>query len=217
VYTACMLKNVGTVRLIDASLPASNLMSHCTSLETQISWSQQGQPGIPGPQGPKGDTGGTGAAGPQGPKGDTGTQGSKGDPGPHGDPGPQGPPGATGPQGPPGQGGTSGSFDQLDGVPCTLPEGAGTASVSFNDAGASSITCAPNQGQTNGVAVDNPLFNNTFATPVHWGTTPCGGSVGFSLSTSPAGSEDWMEGFVNCSSGATVTLSGDPGRCERER
>ena len=29
VYTACMLKNVGTVRLIDKSLPAGNLMSHC--------------------------------------------------------------------------------------------------------------------------------------------------------------------------------------------
>ena len=33
VYSGCMLKNVGTVRLIDPSLPASNCMSHCSSLE----------------------------------------------------------------------------------------------------------------------------------------------------------------------------------------
>jgi hypothetical protein len=78
VYTACMLKNVGTVRLIDPSLPASSLMSHCTSLETQITWNQQGQPG---PQGP------AGAAGPAGPAGPVG---------PQGDPGPQGPPGKDG-------------------------------------------------------------------------------------------------------------------------
>lgn len=51
VYNACMLKNVGTIRLIDRSLPSSNLMSHCTSLETQVSWNQKGQPG---PQGPPG-------------------------------------------------------------------------------------------------------------------------------------------------------------------
>ncbi|MGZ6637135.1 MAG: hypothetical protein ACXVII_30010, partial [Solirubrobacteraceae bacterium] len=60
VYTACVLKNVGTIRLIDPSLPSSNLMGHCTSLETQISWNQQGQAGAAGPQGPKGDTGAVG-------------------------------------------------------------------------------------------------------------------------------------------------------------
>ncbi len=54
VYTACMLKNVGTVRLIDPSLPASNLMSHCTSFETQVTWNQQGQPGTPGAPGTPG-------------------------------------------------------------------------------------------------------------------------------------------------------------------
>ncbi|HVM56702.1 MAG TPA: hypothetical protein VMT74_04495, partial [Gaiellaceae bacterium] len=42
VYTACMLKSIGTIRLIDPSLPAHNLMSHCTSLETQVTWNQQG-------------------------------------------------------------------------------------------------------------------------------------------------------------------------------
>jgi hypothetical protein len=51
VFDACMLKNVGTIRLIDPSLPSSNLMSHCTPRETQVSWNQSGQPG---PQGPPG-------------------------------------------------------------------------------------------------------------------------------------------------------------------
>jgi hypothetical protein len=60
VYTACMLKNVGTVRLIDPSLPASNLMSHCTSFETQVTWNQQGQPGTPGAPGSPGAPGAPG-------------------------------------------------------------------------------------------------------------------------------------------------------------
>ncbi len=47
-YTACMLKNVGTIRLIDPSLGSSALMGHCTSLETQISWNKQGTPGTNG-------------------------------------------------------------------------------------------------------------------------------------------------------------------------
>jgi hypothetical protein len=78
VYTACMLKVTGTVRLIDTSLPNHDLRSHCTPWEQQISWNQQGLKGDTGPQGPKGDTG------PQGPKGDTGPQGPKGDTGPMG-------------------------------------------------------------------------------------------------------------------------------------
>lgn len=57
VYTACMLKNVGTVRLIDPSLPPANLMSHCSSLETQLTWNQQGQPGTPGDPGAPGQDG----------------------------------------------------------------------------------------------------------------------------------------------------------------
>jgi hypothetical protein len=73
VFTACMLKNVGTVRLIDPSLPAGSLMSHCSALETQVSWNAQGLSGPAGPAGPPG------AAGPQG---------AQGLPGPQGDPGP---------------------------------------------------------------------------------------------------------------------------------
>jgi hypothetical protein len=51
VFTACMLKNVGTIRLIDPSVGSSSLMGHCTSLETQISWNQQGLPGQDGKDG----------------------------------------------------------------------------------------------------------------------------------------------------------------------
>ena len=84
VYTACMLKGVGTIRLIDPSLPSSNLLGHCSALETQVSWSQNGQPGAPGPQGAKGDpgapgaTGATGATGPAGPAGADGAAGPAG-------------------------------------------------------------------------------------------------------------------------------------------
>ena len=63
VYTACMLKNVGTIRLIDPSLPSSSLLSHCTSLETQITWNQVGQIGPQGPPGPAGRDGADGKDG----------------------------------------------------------------------------------------------------------------------------------------------------------
>ncbi len=81
VYTACMLKGVGTIRLIDPSLPSSNLLGHCSALETQVSWSQNGQPGAPGPQGPqgaKGDPGTPGATGATGPAGPAGADGAAG-------------------------------------------------------------------------------------------------------------------------------------------
>jgi hypothetical protein len=117
VYTGCMLKNIGTVRLIDPSLPPGNLMSHCTAFETKITWNQQGQAGAPGPAGPKGDTGATGpkgdtgpagADGAPGPKGDTGDAGPPGPKGDTGDTGPKGDTGATGPQGPQGLRGPAG-------------------------------------------------------------------------------------------------------------
>lgn len=64
VYSACMLKGIGTIRLIDKSLPDSNLMSRCKpSLEIEVSWNQAGQQGPPGLQGPKGDPGSPGADG----------------------------------------------------------------------------------------------------------------------------------------------------------
>jgi hypothetical protein len=66
VYTACMLKHVGTLRLIDTTLPSSSPMSHCTTYETQVTWNQTGQQGQQGPQGPKGDIGPRGPAGADG-------------------------------------------------------------------------------------------------------------------------------------------------------
>jgi hypothetical protein len=69
VYSACMLKSLGTIRLIDKSLPSTNLMSHCTGKETEISWNQAGQPG---PQGAKGEQGTPGANGTNGKDGKDG-------------------------------------------------------------------------------------------------------------------------------------------------
>jgi hypothetical protein len=148
VYTACMLKGVGTIRLIDKSLPSTNLMSHCTDKETEISWNQTGQPGPAGPAGPAGATGGTGPAGPQGPKGDPGARGdlgAQGPPGPTGQagpPGPQGPKGDTGPQGPPGPAeGAPASLDSLDGAACD--NGTGTVNIAYGTRtpeGVSSVT-----------------------------------------------------------------------------
>jgi hypothetical protein len=48
VFTACKLNATGTIRLIDPSSGSSLLLGHCTSLETQLSWDQQGQPGPAG-------------------------------------------------------------------------------------------------------------------------------------------------------------------------
>jgi hypothetical protein len=124
VYSACMLKGVGTIRLIDKSLPSTNLMSHCTDKESEISWNQAGQPGPAGPPGP------------------TGAPGAKGDTGPAGAQGPKGEDGPTGPQGPPGPaGGALASLDSLDGASCN--HGTGTVDVAYgarNGAGVSSIT-----------------------------------------------------------------------------
>lgn len=104
VIHACMLKAIGTIRIIDPSAGQK-----CTSFETALQWSQTGPAGAVGPQGPKGDTGPQGAPGLQGPQGDKGEpgapgmQGAKGD---KGDAGIQGAAGATGPQGPKGEPGS---------------------------------------------------------------------------------------------------------------
>jgi hypothetical protein len=75
VYSACMLKSVGTIRLIDKSLPSTNLMSHCTDKEIEVSWNQAGQPGPAGPQGAKGDPGAPGTNGTNGTDGAAGKDG----------------------------------------------------------------------------------------------------------------------------------------------
>ena len=137
VYTACVLKNVGTIRLIDPSLPSSNLMGHCSSLETQISWNQQGQAGAAGPQGPKGDTG---PAGPQGPPGKDGAPGTDGTNGTNGAAGATGPAGPPGPKGDPGVGSIS-SLTSLEGLGCTVAGNPGTVHVSVDGQGAITLSC----------------------------------------------------------------------------
>lgn len=69
VYTGCVLKGVGTIRLIDPSLSSRNFESHCTSLEQQITWNQTGPTGATGGIGATGTgaTGNDGATGPTGP------------------------------------------------------------------------------------------------------------------------------------------------------
>jgi hypothetical protein len=50
VYSACMLKGIGTMRLIDESLPPTNLMSRCTDKESELSWNQSGPSAHRGPR-----------------------------------------------------------------------------------------------------------------------------------------------------------------------
>jgi hypothetical protein len=57
VYTVCIVKTTGAVRVIDPSLPASDARSHCNANEAQRPWNQQGQPGPAGPAGPPGPAG----------------------------------------------------------------------------------------------------------------------------------------------------------------
>jgi hypothetical protein len=115
VFTACMLNRVGTIRLVDPSLPSSNSMSHCTSLETQISFDQQGHQGLqglqgsPGPQGPAGTAGKDGAPGTDGLKGADGSNGSNGKDGANGAACLSSDPACVGPKGDKGEPGTTGT------------------------------------------------------------------------------------------------------------
>src|SRR3954464_14374451 len=113
-YHACMLKNIGTIRLIDPSLPASNALSHCSSLETAVSWNAVG---ATGPMGPSGPTGPAGAVGPAGPAGKDGAPGAPGDIGPTGPDGAPGSAGADGTDGTPGSPGQDGTSVLLGGAP----------------------------------------------------------------------------------------------------
>ena len=81
VYTACMLNNIGTIRLIDKSL-SNGLMSRCKpGYETEISWNRQGPQGNPGEPGAAGAPGTAGLPGEKGDKGDPGQNGADGAPG----------------------------------------------------------------------------------------------------------------------------------------
>jgi Collagen triple helix repeat (20 copies) len=150
VYTACMLNHIGTIRLIDPTLPSSSLLSHCTQLETQVSWNQTGQPGPVGPQGPKGDTGAAGPAGPQGPAGQDGAPGAAG---PAGPPGPTGDAGPAGPAGAPGSGGVTayGQVTSVGGVVAARSNN--ISSVTFLDTGRYCVLLDPSIDLSTHVAV----------------------------------------------------------------
>jgi hypothetical protein len=146
VFTACMLKNVGTIRLIDKSLPATNLLSRCTDKEIEVSWNQAGQPGPQGTQGVKGEPGAPGTNGTNGIDGHDGFSVTS-------EPEPQGANcaeggskftaangvtyacngavGPSGPQGPPGTGGIS-SLTDLNGLACNVGPAAGTVHVAVD-------------------------------------------------------------------------------------
>jgi hypothetical protein len=107
--------------------------------------------GATGPQGVTGPTGPLGATGPKGDTGPQGTTGAQGSAGPQGQQGPQGVPGlmgltgatgATGPAGPPGSSGLT-SFNNLNGLPCSVGSTAGTIALSFANNGVATLTCSP--------------------------------------------------------------------------
>jgi hypothetical protein len=134
-----MLKNVGTIRLIDPSLATNSLLQHCTALETEISFSQKGTKGDAGTPGAAGAAGGQGIQGAQGVPGLQGIQGQKGDtgePGLKGDKGDKGDIGATGPAG-------TASLASLTGQPCTTRGGvAGTLEVLTSPTDVLTFHCA---------------------------------------------------------------------------
>jgi hypothetical protein len=135
VFTACKLNATGTIRLIDTSAPSTSVLSHCTSLETQISWNQKGQPGAAGPQGPAGADGKDGLNGKDGAPGAPGIDGKDGAPGKdgadglpgkdglNGKDGAPGPPGADGKDGAPGPTYSAGSGLTLLGTEFSIPTG----------------------------------------------------------------------------------------------
>lgn len=77
IFTACMLNNVGTIRLIDKSLPATSWLSRCKpGFETEISWNQTGPQGERGIQGVPGNDGLDGINGTNGRDGVDGAPGA---------------------------------------------------------------------------------------------------------------------------------------------
>ncbi len=106
---------------------------------------EQGPQGLQGPQGEQGSQGEQGPPGEQGPQGiqgEIGPEGPKGEKGETGDIGPEGPEGPRGPEGPPGPPGPPlASFDELDGIHCTLEGQPGLLQISYSPDGTASLRC----------------------------------------------------------------------------
>ena len=138
--SACYTKVGGVVRVIDVE---KSPPQKCTTLESAISWNQQGLQGSPGPAGPTGPAGPKGDKGDQGPAGNTGPAGTTGPVGPKGDTGQQGPQGERGLQGPPGPaGGAIESLDQLAGLRCNQAA-PGRVQIQYAVDNSVSLRCQP--------------------------------------------------------------------------
>jgi len=149
VFTACKLNGVGTIRLIDPSLPHSSLLSHCTAFETQVQWDASGQAGAQGPPGPKGDKGDKGDTGPAGAPGAAGATGAPGPKGDKGDTGDTGATGATGPQGPAGPMGPPGgglAHKVIAGGTYGVPDANGDVTSFFGSTGGFTMTTTDGSG-----------------------------------------------------------------------
>jgi hypothetical protein len=101
--------------------------------------------------------------------------------------GAQGLPGLQGPQGPKGDMGVLASFNDVNGLPCSVAGTAATMVVSFASNGVATLTCnlPPPPVPPDG-------FNNTFGNPVQLGIINCGQSTVRNGTTAPAGTEDWF-------------------------
>jgi hypothetical protein len=72
-YTACLFKALGTLRLIDATIPRQRCLA---ALESQVTWNRTGPQGLQGPPGVAGQQGIAGPVGPLGPPGVAGPAGA---------------------------------------------------------------------------------------------------------------------------------------------
>jgi hypothetical protein len=143
-------------------------------------------------------------------------QGPTGPMGPSGLPGSQGPQGLQGPKGD--KGGLT-SFNDVNGLPCSVGGTAATMSLSFASNGVATLTCnvpPPPPPPPPSLLPDG--INNTFGTAVSRGSVSCGATVAARGTTFPAGTEDWFVfswaaqcGLFGASGGsATVALTADP-------
>lgn len=216
-YNGCQNLYTGTIRLLPSNLPppyntACNTTTSNSALkEHAISWNQAGA------QGP---TGATGATGPVGPTGATGATGATGGAGPTGPIGPQGPTGATGaigPQGPTGPQGTAGtsglaSFNDLNGIPCSIGSTAGTIALTYGNGGVATLTCVLPPPPPPPLTSDG--INNTFGSAVSLGFLNCFQTFTLAGTTFPAGTEDWfvfLTAQTSCGSLVRLTLTASPG------
>jgi hypothetical protein len=164
IYTACLLKGVNTVRLIDVAISSQRCID---KFEVKVTWGQSGPAGAAGVSGRNGTSvaalpldpitdqrcgplGGVeifqddvptalicSLEGPQGSQGPVGAQGPRGDTGAIGATGAQGPAGPQGPAGAP-----LSSIDALAGIACTMPGGqVGTLQIAVDLAGGLSLRC----------------------------------------------------------------------------